>query len=651
MSVKYIAFVHGLRRGTTGSRLALFSRKSSPLPGLSALQHALRSRSYSLLAAKAVEETESIHGNLPHVLDHADGSVEAAVSAHSSPEVEETPAASQPVKWTHFEDRLDPIILQTLKTTFRYDTMTSVQEAIISKMPIKTDLLVRSKTGTGKTLAFLIPALQRALLNFEKLGLEGIALKKYANKNASVLIISPTRELANQIATELRRLVSVKGSNMRALCLVGGDSKRDQLKLIRRERNDFIVGTPGRMLDMLTNDPEFSDLLPGVHTLILDEADTLLEMNFKTELDALVEALPKTRQTYMFSATVSREIQKIVRRYLRPDHEFINTVGEHESDVHPHVNQKYIIRSAAEHLRVVLSLIITRQLKDPNSKVIVFLPTTKMTMLYATVFRTLRRLYPNPAFQQFDIHSNRSQDSRTKVAKSFREAQGGSVLFTSDVSARGVDYPGISLVIQVGSPQSRDLYVHRVGRTGRAGKGGEGVLLLQPFERDFLRTLGKDIPITEQEFPDSEIALGSAQEKVFSLMRRLLPPELLRETFFASGGAYLPRSSEFRVSKEEMVDDMGSWWQSFAGDEPAPTFGPFLMGSRSSSRSRSTGYGGQREQSSYRGSSFTSREPSRNSDRGSYSRGGTDRGRSKDFRPARPSERTFQSGNRSSRGR
>ena len=533
----------------------------------------------------------------------------AAAVAHEEDAVEAETVEVKAPTWNSFQGKLNPLILETMQKTFKYERLSKVQEEIISRMPLKTDILVRSKTGTGKTLAFLVPALQRTLDHFEKLGLEDGALRRYANKNASVFIITPTRELANQIATEIRRLVTVKGSNMKALCLVGGDSKREQLKLMRRERNDFIVGTPGRLVDMMTNDPDFRDLVKGVHTLVLDEADTLLEMNFKVELDTLVNALPERRQTYMFSATVSRDIQRIVRRYLMSDHEFINTVSATESDVHPHVKQKYMIRDASEHLRVVLSLIISRQLLDKNSKVIVFLPTTKMTILYAQVFKVLRRLYPNEAFQQFDIHSARTQDSRSKMAKLFREAGAGSVLFTTDVSARGVDYPGVSLVIQVGSPQSRDLYVHRVGRTGRAGRDGDGVLILAPFERNFVRTLGKDIPISQQELPDSDIALGPAQSRVFDLMRRLLPPDLLTDAFLSTGGAYIPRARDLGIRKEEVIEGLQSWYKSFNSESQIPQFSRNLLGNDRPGRS----FG--RERSYSRSDSQYSRSPRRDNER------------------------------------
>lgn len=559
-------------------------------PILSDRRHGLRSEDFKrLFSSNAIasespdETTENDFSSSTRILESerlSSDDEDARTHARSQASENKTPL------WRDYSDRLDPMILETMQKNFKYNNVTKVQQTILDLMPLQHDLLVRSKTGTGKTLAFLVPALQSALKNLTAKNLTGAALKDYANKHASIFIISPTRELANQIATEARRLVTVPGSNMKALCLVGGDSKKVQLKLMRRERNDFVVGTPGRLLDLLENDPEFAEVIENVQTLILDEADTLLEMGFRSELQRILRFLPGQRQTLMFSATVSKDIQGIARLFLGKDHKFINTVSKDEQDVHTRIKQEYIIRPAVEHMKIVLSLLISQQLKNPLSKVIVFLPTTKITMLYASCFKTLRRLYPNPAFQQFDIHAQRTQDSRAKVSKAFREANAGTVLFTTDVSARGVDYPGVLLVIQVGSANSRDLYIHRIGRTGRAGKEGQGILILQPFEKEYLRTLGKDIPLVQKDFPDSEIALGTAQQKVFDLMRKMIPLDLLEEAFLSLAGSMIPRSRDLRSDKEAIVDGITAFYKDLAGESAhVPAISQRLLGSSGFDRS------------------------------------------------------------------
>lgn len=241
-----------------------------------------------------------------------------------------------------------------------------------------------------------------------------------------------------QIANEARRLIyPVQPSGMKVQVLVGGDSKRLQIRRMDRERNDIIVATPGRLLDFLRSEPGVRELLMSIKTLILDETDSLLDMGFRQDIISLLDNLKNTekdRLTMMFSATVSPQVKELARQTVKGDVEFINTVKPTDLDVHQTITQSYIIHDMGEHLKIILSLIITEQLKRPGGKVIVFFNTTKQVQLYTMIFRYLRRLYYNPHFQQFEIHSRKPQDARSKVTQAFRTANVGSVLFTTDVS-------------------------------------------------------------------------------------------------------------------------------------------------------------------------------------------------------------------------
>lgn len=340
-----------------------------------------------------------------------------------------------PTSWLSYKGKIDDGFLGAMKTIFRYRHLTEVQDTILSKMPIKQDLLVRSKTGTGKTLAFLIPAIQR---HIDYMKDNNLNPRTYAKSHCGVLIISPVRELASQIASEARRLVfEVEPSGMKCQVLVGGESKRDQIRRMDRERNDIVVATPGRLLDLLRSEPGVKDLLLHSRTVILDETDTLLEMGFRQEMEELAQELKATdveRLTMMFSATISPDVKAVARRYVKGELDFVNTVKATDLDVHQLINQTYIVHDMGEHLKVILSLIISEQMKNPDGKVIVFFNTTKQVILYTLVFRYLRKLYFNPHFQQFEIHSKKSQESRGKVSNAFRSANVGSVLFTSDVT-------------------------------------------------------------------------------------------------------------------------------------------------------------------------------------------------------------------------
>ena len=341
----------------------------------------------------------------------------------------------KPVHWLAYKGKIDDGFIEAMKHTFRYSHLTEIQNALLSKVPLEKDFLVRSKTGTGKTIAFLIPAVQRHIDHMKEAGLNP---RVYTKTNTGVLIVTPTRELAIQVGGEARRLIHLlQPSGMKVQVLVGGDSKREQIKRMDRERNDIIVATPGRLIDFMETEPGVNNLLMSIRTLIFDEVDTLLDMGFRSDVEKILRLLQPTenqRRNIMFSATLSSDIKRLAERELNHDVEFINTVKHDDLDVHQKVGQKYILRDMGDRLKLVLSLIIKEQLEKPNGKIIVFFNTTKEVQLYTLFFRYLRRLYANPHFQQFEIHSKKSQDIRTKVNNAFRTANVGSVLFTSDVS-------------------------------------------------------------------------------------------------------------------------------------------------------------------------------------------------------------------------
>lgn len=341
----------------------------------------------------------------------------------------------QPVKWMEYQYKIDPGFIKSMKNIFRYTHLTEVQNTIISRMPLNRDLLVRSKTGTGKTIAFLVPAIQRYIDYMKENELNP---RVYSKTNTGVLIVVPTRELAIQVATEARRLVfEIEPSGMKVNVLVGGDARRTQIRRMDRERNDIIVATPGRLLDFLQSEPGVKNMLMSIKTLVLDETDTLLDMGFKKQMQDLLDELAPTseqRLTMMYSATVSREVKALASSAVRRDVEFVNTVKPTDLDVHQTIAQTHIIRDMGDHLKIILSLIIKEQLEKPLGKIIVFFNATKQVQMYTLMFRILRKLYPNVSFQQFEIHSKKEQDARAKISHAFRTANTGAVLFTSDVS-------------------------------------------------------------------------------------------------------------------------------------------------------------------------------------------------------------------------
>ena len=321
---------------------------------------------------------------------------------------------------------------------------------------------------------------------------------------------------------------------------------------------------------------------------MLDEADTLLDMGFREDIEDIVKMMPPTpkRQTFMFSATVSKAIQEIAREVLDQNHAFINCVTE-DSPVHAHIPQYHtVLPSARDQLPHILRLIAHDQLTNPElSKTVIFFPTTKMTQLFHTLLREASKttLPAGRNTKFYELHSKRSQDQRTRASDAFRAHRAGaSVLVTSDVSARGVDYPGVTRVIQVGIPPTPDVYVHRVGRTGRAGTEGRGDLILLPWETGFVTWQMNSIPlktvtVDEMSSQVEELAteidkytthtrgkqpyltvLESIDEKVEGLLT-MVDEEAVKETLISNCGYYIGKASELRINRSAIVDGLKKW--------------------------------------------------------------------------------------------
>ena len=238
---------------------------------------------------------------------------------------------------------------------------------------------------------------------------------------------------------------------------------------------------------------------------ILDEADTLLEMGFIPDITAIAQHLKPSpeRQTFMFSATMSNAIRKIARDTLSEKHNFINCVPDDAPPTHHAIPQYYtVVPKAEEQLPHVLRLIAEDQLANPGkSKVLIFLPTTRMVQLYSTFINQIGpTVFPaGPQTRFAEMHSKKTMERRMKTSQWFRvDDSGATVMLTSDVSARGVDYPGVTRIIQVSVPSSGDTYVHRVGRTGRGSNmTGRADIVLLPHEAGFLKTELAGVPMKE----------------------------------------------------------------------------------------------------------------------------------------------------------
>ncbi|XP_044492051.1 DEAD-box ATP-dependent RNA helicase 31-like isoform X1 [Mangifera indica] len=378
---------------------------------------------------------------------------------------------------------LSPLSLKGIKDA-GYEKMTIVQEASLPVLLKGKDVLAKAKAGTGKTVAFLLPSIE-VVIKSPPVG------RDQKRPPILVLVVCPTRELATQAAAESNTLLKYHPS-IGVQVVIGGTRLKMEQKRMQVNPCQILVATPGRLRDHIENTAGFASRLMGVKVLVLDEADQLLDMGFRKSIDKIIAAVPKERQTLLFSATVPEEVHQICHIALKRDHEFINTVEEGSEETHSQVKQMHLVAPLGRHFPLLYVLLKEHVADNIDYKVLVFCTTAMVTRLVADLLGELK-------LNVREIHSRKPQGYRTRVSDEFWKSK-GLVLVTSDVSARGVDYPDVTLVIQVGLPADREQYIHRLGRTGRKGKEGQGILLLAPWEEFFLSTI-RDLPITKAPVP------------------------------------------------------------------------------------------------------------------------------------------------------
>ncbi|KAF5861662.1 hypothetical protein ETB97_012682, partial [Aspergillus alliaceus] len=375
--------------------------------------------------------------------------------------------------------KLDSKLLQAV-SAMGFEYMTPVQHRVLTELPTwRSDCLVQAKTGTGKTLAFLLPALH-CLLQGHSAPPRG---------QVAILIITPTRELAQQIAKSCDQLTSQLARPLECHIAVGGTARASALSRFMKGAPSILVATPGRLKDYLS-EPETAEKLSNIQTLVLDEADTMLETGFLADVKRILQLIPPKStgwQGMCFSATIPPKVKDVVSVVLKPGYCNISTIEKNETPTHERVPQYHVLMPSVGDTFNMLTSLLNLETKN-NSKIIVFGVTANMVALFAAVFS--RGLTPLPVFE---IHSRLSQSSRTKTTAQFKEAAAG-ILFASDVIGRGMDFPNVDLVIQVGLPSNGEQYVHRVGRTARAGNDGRAIILLTEAESFFMKA-NRHLPI------------------------------------------------------------------------------------------------------------------------------------------------------------
>ncbi|AFN83872.1 DEAD box ATP-dependent RNA helicase [Encephalitozoon romaleae SJ-2008] len=340
-----------------------------------------------------------------------------------------------------------------------FGEMTDVQRMCVPEMLKGKDVVVQSPTGTGKTMAFLIPILSCIY--------DG---KGSGNLDVVAMIITPTRELAMQIK-EVAELFDV-----RCECFIGGMNIEKDYERMKGEFS-IVVGTPGRLLEIVSKDiKKFS----RIRHVVLDEADKLLGFGFEEKLMQLIKKLPKNRVTGLFSATINDSVDKLSRASLR------NPVSINVGNSAMPVALEYVILSPMEKLFALIDIVNGR-------RCIIFFATCNQVDFF---FGLLSRIGLENIYK---IHGKISQDERNKVYKEF--CQGNSLLFCTDVAARGIDFRDVDLVVHFDVPKEYSNIVHRSGRTARNGCKGESILFVMPNEKAYTEFLKlKGIPVVESSY-------------------------------------------------------------------------------------------------------------------------------------------------------
>lgn len=336
-----------------------------------------------------------------------------------------------------------------------YSTPTPIQNQAIPAALEGRDLIGTAQTGTGKTAAFVLPILHKLLSG--------------PRNRSRTLIVTPTRELAEQIHQAIRGL-SV-GTNLRSTTIYGGVGSAPQIQALRKGV-EIIVACPGRLLDLVA---QGHARLDKIEVLVLDEADRMFDMGFLPDVRRIIKAVPSQRQTMLFSATFPHEVEKLASESLKQPKRIAVGLSR------PAHTVSHALYPVAQHLKRGLLLALLKQ-TDTDS-VLVFTRTRHRAS-------RLQKQIKNAGYRVTSLHSDRTQGQRQAALSGFKNGQ-YQIMVATDIAARGLDVDSISHVINFDMPDTADAYIHRIGRTGRAERSGDAFTLVTPDDNDMIRTLEK----------------------------------------------------------------------------------------------------------------------------------------------------------------
>ena len=413
------------------------------------------------------------------------------------------------------ESGLSPEIIKAV-SELGYESPTEIQKQTIPFILSDIrDLIALAQTGTGKTAAFSLPILD---------------MIDDTSRKIQLLVLAPTRELALQIAKDVKNYTKYL-PNVKTVAVYGGSSITDQIKNLR-DKPQIIVGTPGRVIDLINRKAlDFSN----IHWLVLDEADEMLSMGFKDDLETILKETPETKQTLLFSATMNKEVERISKNYLTNPHRI--SVGAINA-VKKNITHEYYVVNYRQKKEALKRLIDA----NPNQYSIIFCRTRMETQDVADFL--MQNGYAADA-----LHGDLSQAQRDTVMKKFR-LKNIDILVATDVAARGLDVNSLTHVIHYSLPDDPEVFVHRSGRTGRAGRDGVSMALIKPEETRKLNQIKAQtkIEIKEQQIPKGDEIIKAQVAGVFEQLFTE------HEDFFDFDDSLIPDLSAF--SKEELVHQL-----------------------------------------------------------------------------------------------
>ncbi|KAL7919800.1 P-loop containing nucleoside triphosphate hydrolase protein [Trichoderma austrokoningii] len=455
------------------------------------------------------------------VVENADGDVIPASSA---------PILSTLAESDKFEDlKLSEKTMRAIQE-MGFTKMTSIQRSAIPPLLAGKDVLGAAKTGSGKTLAFLIPAIE--ILS---------SLRFKPRNGTGVIVVSPTRELALQIFGVARELM--KHHSQTYGIVIGGANRRAEVEKLTKGVN-LLIATPGRLLDHLLN-TQF--VFKNLKSLIIDEADRILEVGFEDEMRQIVKVLSNDdRQTMLFSATQTTKVEDLARISLRPGPLYINVDEEKQHSTVDGLEQGYVLCEGDERFLLLFSFL--RKMQAKKKKVIVFFSSCNSVKYYSELLNYID-------CPVLDLHGKQKQQKRTNTFFEFSNAPHG-ILICTDVAARGLDIPAVDFIVQFDPPDNTRDYIHRVGRTARGTDAkGRSLLFLQPNEVGFLSYLkAARVPVVEFEFPRKKIINVQSQlEKLIG--KNYYLQQSAKDAFKAYLHAYASHSlrSVYDVQKLDLV--------------------------------------------------------------------------------------------------